>query len=144
MQLTLFVHLFVLGLWLGCVMVELVLELMGRTAPALGDSAARVHKVIDRFIEIPAFTIVLVTGIMMIKWDMTEFTYWLKIGLGLFTIAINAACVVPVLRRVTALDRGDRAASERQTRRIFVYFGIGLVTGLGALAIGVIRMGIVL
>lgn len=142
MPVVLFLHLFVLGMWLGCVMVEAVLEVMGRRSPALGDAAARLHKMIDRFVEIPAFTTVLVTGLIMVRWDETSLAYWIKIGLGLTTIAINAACVIPVLRRVTALDRGDQRGSERQSRLIYVYFATGLVTGFGALIMGLVRMGI--
>ena len=56
-------HLALVGLWLGCVLTEALFEraLLGKGRDKKLILTA-LHKRVDMFIEIPAFTLVVVTG----------------------------------------------------------------------------------
>jgi len=58
-----FVHLLFVGIWLGCVLTEALFEraLLGQ-GPAQELLLAGLHKKVDLWVEIPAFTLVLLSG----------------------------------------------------------------------------------
>ena len=101
----------------------------------------RLHYLTDIFIEIPAFSGVVITGLMMIDVELLSGLYLLKIVLGSLAVLVNAACLVPVLRRWFALEAGDETKARGQSRFIHLAFVIGLPAGLGALVIGLHRLG---
>lgn len=141
MTLPLFLHLFFLGIWLGCVAVEAVVELPGVKDPKHQSLATRLHDTIDRWVELPTFTVVLVTGFLM--FDLQRFHGWYaaKVTLGLLAILVNIYCVLEVFRRRRELAANNLAAVSRHSRRIYGCFIVGVPIGLAALAIGLHRLG---
>ncbi|WP_373874511.1 hypothetical protein [Pseudomonas tohonis] len=91
-------HLFAVAFWLGVVAVEFLLEQGRATSRAQGFTVARMHRRIDLFFEMPAFSLALVTG-LLIEPARFDGLYALKVVAGLVAVAGNALCLVPVLRR---------------------------------------------
>lgn len=132
----LFIHLFSLGMWLGGVVVEAIIEIVAARSPETRPAVTKCHYYIDLFFEIPAFMAVLISGLLLLDTRHLDGWLGLKMMLGLLAIAINMICVSSVLRRKWALDRGDKAAVSRHARHIFLEFGIGVPAGLSAFVIG--------
>ncbi|MBI2565652.1 MAG: hypothetical protein HYV63_01290 [Candidatus Schekmanbacteria bacterium] len=136
----LFVHFLALGTWLGCVAVEAVLEIAG--AGEL-PTVARLHRWIDAFVEIPAFTAVVVSGLWMFDLDRFGGVYLAKILCGLAAVLVNVLCVGPVFARVRAVAAGDVTAARRHSRWIYVAFVAGMLPGFTALGLGLRMLGLV-
>src|SRR5687768_13218215 len=118
----LFIHLFSIGIWLGGVIVEAIIEITAARIRETRPAVTQFHYYIDLFFEIPTFMTVLVSGLLLL--DTSRLGGWLglKIALGLLAIAINMICVSSVLRRKWALDRGDKVAVSRHARHIALEF----------------------
>lgn len=136
-------HLLAVGLWLGCVLTEVAFERAllgkGRAQEAL---LADLHRRVDVVIEVPAFMLVLGTGILM--WPNTPggALLYAKIGFGVLAIAANVYCVWLVLRRAKAAHDGrwdDFARIDRQQHR---YGAVVLVAMLVAIVLGLVRLNV--
>ncbi len=131
-----FVHVFALGVWLGCVTVESVLEAFGHRDPALRPAVARLHFWIDMLVEVPAFTLVALSGAALLRLELLHGAYAVMVIAGSVAIAVNLWCVLPVVRRKSAADSDDDAGIEAQSRRIYLAFAVGVPSGLAALLAG--------
>ena len=139
----LFAHLFFLGIWAGCVAVEMVIEFYGRKEIGKQHQTAQLHYLIDLCVEIPVLIMVLASGMML--FDASKLTvpyYKLKIIMGFIPIGINALCVIPVALRKKAADRSDEPVMKRNTKWIFAAFYSGFAAALVALGIGMHFLGI--
>ncbi len=132
------VHVLALGVWLGCVAVESVLEAFAHRDAALRAAVARMHFWIDGLIEVPAFTLVAVSGVAMLRLELLHGAYALMVIAGSIAIAVNLWCVLPVVRRKAAADRGDPGDLAAQSRKIHLAFAVGVPCGLIALASGIL------
>lgn len=99
-SLLLSIHLVFVGLWLGCVLTEAIFERallgQGRDKELI---LARLHKRVDLFVEIPAFTVVLFSGAAMLVQATPSSLLYVKLGFALLAIAANVYCVYLVFRR---------------------------------------------
>lgn len=138
MSLVLFLHIFFIGIWFGCVAVEMVIE-RGRWASKI---APQLHYAVDRCVEIPAFSIVLITGLILFDAQKFGGLYAIKVVCGLIAVGINAYCFLPVSRRKVADDAGDREQIRKHSRRIYETLLVGLPAALIALGIGLHFLGI--
>lgn len=131
-------HLVSAGLWLGCVLTEVLFEraLLGH-GPSHRLILAQLHRRVDLWVELPAFLLLLVTGTLMLPTAAP--TLWLsaKIGVGALAIAANAYCVWLVLRRAAAAQRGDWPLFERLDHAQHRWGAVVLLGLLGALALGI-------
>ena len=125
MNLNAFLHVFVLGLWGGCVAVEMLLEISARSDPRLRVQVARYHDTIDRFIEIPILIAVLVTGLLLLHWELLQGWYLVLVVSGSTAVLINFLCVIPVVRRKRAADAGDMSRVDTDSRWILRAFWTG-------------------
>lgn len=132
----LFIHIAALGVWLGLVLVESIMELQKSSGSEYHLTIAKVHQKVDAFCEIPAFTTVLVTGLIML--DPARMTGWYlaKVICGCTAIAVNVWCVGYVIRRARAAKAGNLAEVHRLTRLIMITVPVGAPFALVALAIG--------
>ena len=141
-------HLTAAGIWLGCVFTEIAFE---RALAGPGQEArlalASLHRKVDLFVEVPAMTVVLLTGIAL--WPrlpgLGDLPVWFLVKLGLVAMAwiANAACVAVVLRRHAAARRSDMAGFESMDllqHRLGALVLAGLVGG-GACAAGPFSLG---
>ncbi|MCK6556484.1 hypothetical protein L6Q96_18185 [Candidatus Binatia bacterium] len=134
----LLVHLLALGVWLGCVGVEAVIETFAHRDAALRAAVARMHFWIDALVEVPAFTLVAVSGVAMLRLELLHGAYATMVIAGSVAIAVNLWCVLPVVRRKVAADRNDPHAVAAQSRLVYVAFAVGVPCGLLALVSGVL------
>jgi len=130
-------HLVSIGLWLGCVLTEALFE---RTLLGRGREQelllARLHKRVDLVVEIPAFLVVLVTGVFMLPMGSGSLLLHAKIGFGLLAMAANVYCVWLVFRRFAHASAGNwegfaRADYLQHKVGAIVLVGILIALGIG-------------
>ncbi len=138
-----FAHVIFLGLWGGCVFVEVLLELSALKNNALHNIMPELHYKIDVFIELPLLFLVLATGIFLFQSAAMSPLLVLKAGAGLWAVAANVYCVFVVIKRKKAADRGDGKQVEKYTRRVFASAITGIPAGLCALFLGLYFMGFI-
>lgn len=131
-------HLVFAGIWLGCVLTEALFEraLLG-SGRAQELILVRLHQRVDRFIEIPAFLIVLATGGLMLLNSNPDPVLYAKISFGLLAIAANAYCVWLVWRRADAATADDWAEFSRLDHLQHKFGAVVLIGIVLALGIGV-------
>ncbi|MDP3653203.1 MAG: hypothetical protein Q8R67_16120 [Rhodoferax sp.] len=132
-------HLLSVGLWLGCVLTEALFEraLLGQ-GPQAELTLAALHWRVDRWVEIPAFTAVVGTGLAL--WPgsaASDLLVWKVAGAGV-AVAANLWCVGLVVKRLAQARRGDWiafAATDHLQHKVgaVVLLGILLAGGLGIL-----------
>ena len=135
-------HLLALGVWAGLVAAELMIEVGGARQPALRGAVARLHHLIDVYVEAPVLVAVVGTGTVLLTRTAPDALLWTKVALGLGAVGANAACVVVVVRRGRAAAAG--AADETVaplTRWVFRSAFVGVPLGLAALLLGGGRVG---
>lgn len=137
MSLVLFAHLFCIAAWTGCILVEALYEHSIDTSVAMRRFVSELHWRTDKYIEIPAFAGVLLSGGAMVHAAPMTPLLWAKVALGLLAIAANAGCVWLVVRRLAAARAGDFARWQRLDHWQHKLGAVVLVALLAALAIGV-------
>lgn len=137
MAIALFLHLFCIAAWTGCILVEALYEHSIDGSPAMRRFVSELHWRTDKFIEIPAFLGVLLSGGAMIHSAPMTSLLWAKVVLGLLAIAANAACVWLVVRRLAAARRSDFHTWQRLDYWQHKLGAVVLLTLLAALGIGV-------
>ncbi len=130
-------HLFAVAFWLGVVAVEYLLEQGRAQSRSQGFTVARLHRRIDMFLEMPAFTVVLVTGVLLIEPARFDGIYALKIVAGSIAVLGNVLCLVPVLKRRASAEVDDLADVIDQSKMIDRISLLAIPTGLLALTCGV-------
>lgn len=131
------IHLFAVAFWLGVVAVEYLLEQSRAQSRNQGFTVARLHRKIDLFFEMPAFLVVLITGILLFEPARFEGLYAVKVVAGAVAVLGNMLCLVPVLRRRAAADKEDLGDVISQSRLIDRISLTAIPAGLVALACGV-------
>lgn len=121
MEILLILHLLALGIWIGVVGAEFVIEL--RAEEGL---AARMHYLTDLWIEVPAFTLVLITGLAMLPAQSLQGLLLYKLPLALLAIVFNLVCVIAVWLRKRALESGDQQALQK-TQHLLMLGGYGFM-----------------
>jgi len=132
------IHLAAAGLWLGCVLTEVLFERAllgkGREQELL---LAGLHKRVDLVVEMPAFVLVLVSGTLLLPSAAPSVLLQAKVAFGLLAIIANAYCVWLVFRRYTQASLGNWVAFERTDHIQHKVGAVVLVGMLAALCIGV-------
>jgi uncharacterized membrane protein len=134
-------HLLGVGLWLGCVLTEVLFERAllgkGRAQEAL---LADLHRRVDVFVEVPAFVLVLVSGAVMLSTHAADLWLHAKIGFGVLAIAANVYCVWLVFARARAAQDGRWDDFDRIDARQHRYGAVVLVAMLAAIVLGLLRL----
>lgn len=99
MDLTLIVHLIALGIWIGVVGAEFAIEFDGMKSDENLIKASKMHYTTDLWVEIPAFTTVLITGLLMLNESHLEGVFLYKVIFALLAIFFNIICVYAVFKR---------------------------------------------
>ena len=141
MRPALFFHLICLGTWFGCLLVEGVIEARARKDRELLAAVSRLHRSIDLFVEIPAFSGVLVSGLVLLLDTAWSTALIAKVLLGGFAILVNVGCLWPVFRRARAAEADDFLLMQRHSLRIYLAFAVGFPAGFAALILALRRMG---
>jgi hypothetical protein len=132
----LLLHLVCIGVWLGCILVEGIVEHAIDDSASMRRFMSELHWRIDRYVEIPTFVAVLLTGAYLA--GSVALTPWLiaKIGFGLLAVLLNAYCVLLAFRRLEASRAHDFAAWEAIDERLHRFGALVLIALVLALAIG--------
>jgi len=140
MSILLFLHLLGMGIWVGCVLTEIVLELALKHVPPEQSPLARLHVLVDRYVEIPAIILVATTGVLMLQSTSWDSLLMIKVGLGVAAVLLNSAAAWCVHQRYSSLQHTTMSGYhfwDQWHERI----GVGCVTSLlGAIAVGGYRL----
>jgi hypothetical protein len=130
-------HLTFVGLWLGCVLTEVLFEraLLGQ-GRGQEKILASLHKRVDLFVEIPAFLSVVLTGLLMLPDAPRDPLLTVKIAFGLLAVLANIYCAKLVFKRARFAAMGDWPAFERLDQLQHKIGAIVLVGLLAAFGIG--------
>ncbi|MDE2421294.1 MAG: hypothetical protein KGO49_08975 [Gammaproteobacteria bacterium] len=135
-SLLLSIHLFAVAFWFGVLGVEFILE-QGRTRNRdHGYTVADIHFKIDMFLEMPAFAVVLITGLMMLDPSKLSGLYLLKVIAGSIAVSGNIYCLYPILKRKLAANKRDFESLVRYSRVIDNISLVAIPAGLVALFCG--------
>lgn len=126
-------HLFVLALWGGLVLAEVVIEIALRDQPA---AVARAHYYIDLFCELPVLLAVLASGGVLTMSAPWSTLLAVKVGCGLFAVGVNLWCAWVVVRRHRDFGTASAEDTESATKRVFLSVKLGVPAGLVALYLG--------
>ena len=99
MSLLLIIHLIALGIWIGVVGAEFAIEFDGMKDDESYIRASKLHYITDIWVEIPAFTMVLTTGLLMLNESHFSGVFLYKILFALLAIIFNLVCVYAVFKR---------------------------------------------
>ena len=132
-------HLSAVMFWIGCVATEIIVEQYGGRHPLWKLAVPDLHRMIDRWVEIPAFVTVLITGALLFDHQrfLTEGLYQLKISAGLAAVFANLFCLYPVRQRYLATEAGQEQSARRYGRWIDASALLGMPFGAIALGIGI-------
>lgn len=121
-------HLLLLSVWAGAVLVEVLIEIAGKSR------AATLHYWTDVLFELPLIAGILTTGALLASrvWPPTPLLA-AKLACGLLAISANLYCAVLVLLRYRR--REDEQAVQRLSARI-LRTGVGIPFGLAAAWLG--------
>jgi len=124
-------HIMFLGLWGGLVLVEIAFEAQMFRGKIDEKSVAILHRITDRFIELPILIAVLVTGWML--WKQTGFDHDLlpKVMFGLGAVVANVVCYIIVeMRASAALHPANSAEISIRIRRLSIVLAGTIAPGL--------------
>lgn len=99
MSLMLIIHLIALGVWIGVVGAEFAIEFDGMKDDDSYIRASKMHYTTDIWVEIPAFTTVLITGLLMLNESHLAGMFLYKVIFALLAIIFNVVCVYAVFKR---------------------------------------------
>ncbi|MFI8479980.1 hypothetical protein ACIGCM_05335 [Pseudomonas sp. NPDC078700] len=88
------------------------------------------------FIEVPAFTLVLLSGLWLIEPARFEGIYALKVVAGCLAVIGNTWCLIPVMKRCAAAERDEFSGVMRQSRLIDVISILAIPAGVVAFVCG--------
>ncbi|MBW2271337.1 MAG: hypothetical protein JRH16_22525 [Deltaproteobacteria bacterium] len=131
----LILHLLAAGAWLGCVLVEAVVESMQSSDSSVRRIVADLHYRTDLLVEIPLIALVVITGVA--QFDPMRFSGWyaLKVVLGSITVVSNLYCVLPVMRRQRAAQAGRWEEATRQDQLMLKAGYIVIPSGIATFAV---------
>lgn len=142
MAILLVLHVFGVGLWLGCAGAETLLEIAGERKPELRRTVIRLHYWIDLVVELPAVLLALVTGIALATqlpadggWDLA------KRIIGLVALTANLGAIGAIVARERAARAGDERALARRQSLFGTLVVVAAPAALVALIIALARVG---
>ena len=112
MTLLLTLHILAIGLWVGVVAAEFIIEFDGSKDDTSHIKAAKLHYLTDIWVEIPSFLVVLITGLLMLGEQHLSGLFLYKVIFGLLAIGFNIVCVYAVFKRRRYALTGNIAGME--------------------------------
>ncbi len=133
-------HLALVGLWLGCVLTEALFEraLLGKGRDKELILTA-LHKRVDVFIEIPVFTLVVVTAMLLMPQAPMGGVFVTKLVFALLAVATNVFCVYLVFKRHQLAATGDWTGFEATDQFQHKWGAVVLIGILGSGVLGLLQ-----
>jgi len=129
-------HLLAVGIWVGCIAVETVVELSGDYGDEQPYLPAKLHRAIDLYIEIPVLAALFVTGFLLVDWSTLGGLLLVKVVCGIGAILANLGCAVAVFRRKRWADLRDEAGVAKSNRHLSLLGALFFPLSLATLGIG--------
>jgi len=133
-------HLLAVGCWIGCLVVETVVE----TSRDYGDEQpflpAKLHRTIDLYVELPILALLFVSGFLLIDWSTLGGLLLVKVLCGTGAILANLGCAVVVFKRKRWADLRDADSVAAQNRNLQLVSALFFPLSLATLAIGIHRL----
>lgn len=123
---TLALHLIAVGVWVGVIAAEFFIEMDGMADDPSFIKASLMHFRTDLWIEIPAFVVVLVTGLLMLEPGTLQGLLLYKVLFGILAIVFNLVCVYAVFKRRRFALAGD-VTGMHSTDKIMQIGGAGFM-----------------
>ena len=130
-------HWIVVGLWVGCVVIETIAELYSRRYSQPENPIAAWHWRVDQYVEIPTLILVTVSGILLLDSAIWTSLLTLKVLFGAAAVVLNGFCVLLVYRRYQSQLAGDtpgyHSADTNHNRvgtLVILCLILALITGL--------------
>ncbi len=136
MNLLLLLHLLAVGIWIGCIAVETVVEVSRDYGDEQLFVPAKLHRTIDLFVEIPVLTLLFVSGFLLIEWSALGGLLLAKVLCGTGAILANLACAVVVFKRKHWADLRDEDGVAGQNRNLAILGAFFFPLSIATLAIG--------
>lgn len=109
----LFTHLISIGIWAGCVAVEIVCELDQKNLNFKKSYIASLHWKIDKYVEIPAIMLTLITGLLLLENAPNDPLLLIKIIAGIAAVVLNSIASFTVYKRYKCFTLEDEAGYYR-------------------------------
>ena len=132
-------HLLALGCWIGVVGAEFVIEIAGMKSDDALRRASHLHFATDIWVEIPAFTTVLVTGLLMINESHLSGMFLYKICFGLLAVGFNLLAVFAVFKR-RSFALNDDMHGMQSVEKLMRLSALVIPSFLIALALGIVSV----
>jgi hypothetical protein len=127
MDILVLLHLTSISFWLGVISVEFIFE----RARIGKDAVIRLHKLTDRYVEMPITGIVLLTGMLLWARSSWALIYLPKVLAGLGAVGANVFCYYCVEQR-----EPDKQSFKRHSLLLFKATIFGLICLVLALFLG--------
>jgi hypothetical protein len=112
----LLLHLVGIGVWMGCVAVEILIEVRRSNSTEQHFDTAALHQQIDLLVEVPALLLVACTGVAMLMEAKLTALLIIKVVFAVVAIISNAVCVWIVFKRQQATKIGIEAVNAESER----------------------------
>ena len=132
-----FIHLFAVAIWIGCILVEAVMETVASRDEASMKLAVTQHYYAGLLVEIPCCLTVFVTGFVLLDWAVISTALSIKIACALAAIALNLACAVAVILRQRTMVTDGFSATLPYTKAITKMSALFIPLFIIAVAYGV-------
>lgn len=130
------IHIAAAGLWLGCILVEVFFERALAESPANRNLLAGLHKKVDYFVEIPAFAVVLTTGVILFAAATKTPALYAMTGFGILAVIANVICVIQVVGRDLAARADDETGFKKLDHAQHKVGAVVLLSVIAALLAG--------
>lgn len=132
-------HLIALGCWIGVVGAEFVIEFAGMKDNEALKRASMLHYKTDIWVEIPAFSIVLLTGLLMVNESHFQGMFLYKIVFAILALLFNFINVYAVFKRRGFAIKDDLQGMQSVTR-IMRFSGLIIPCFIVAFTLGMISV----
>lgn len=127
MDILILLHLTSLSFWLGVVSVEFIFE----RACIEKSAVVRLHKLTDRYVELPIITVVFLTGLLLWKRVDWSLNYLPKVLVGSGAVFSNVICYYFVEKRTS-----QKESYKRYSRFLYKLTLLGVVCFIIAFILG--------
>lgn len=127
----LFIHFIAIGVWAGCIATEIVCELDQKNVKPEDSYIASLHWKIDKYVELPAILLTLLTGFTLLQQGPIAWTLLLKIKItaGLTAVLLNIIAAYTIYQRYRYFSLNDEQQYQKY-HSLHDTIGIGCVISL--------------
>ena len=131
-------HIMAIGIWVGCILTEGVMEASREKDLQHHKSISSMHTKIDLFVEGPALIVLFVTGLIMFTQGDQPNIIRVKAIIGMVAIALNCVCFYLIAKRDRLFAAGDDEQAIKMAKVQDAVGGLMILCIIAALTIGLV------